>query len=85
MCSIRCGGALLDPRGVDDTGLSGYHFGIDVIDDRHLGRVRACQPAKDDRPRPCAMQQLQVGHFSDCHVSPIVPVRAYVKAGEQIG
>lgn len=29
-------GAFLDPRGVDDTGLSGYHFGIDVsINDRH--------------------------------------------------
>ncbi len=29
-------GSFLDPRGKDDTGLSGYHFGIDVsIDDRH--------------------------------------------------
>src|SRR5450756_1565518 len=29
-------GSFLDPRGTDDTGLSGYHFGIDIsIDDRH--------------------------------------------------
>ena len=93
-------GAFLDPRGVDDTGLSGYHFGIDVsIDDRHpqtgapagfSHRVYAVESGhvslpKNDRRRPCAMRRLQVGHFSYWHVSATVPVRAYVKAGQQIG
>ena len=31
------------------------------------------------------MRRLQVGHFSYWHVSPTVPVRAYVTAGQQIG
>ena len=93
-------GAFLDPRGVDDTGLSGYHFGIDVsVDDRHreVGapagfshRVYAVESGRvseppADRTRPCLARRLQVGHFAYWHVSPVVAARAYVKAGEQIG
>ena len=93
-------GAFLDPRGVDDTGLSGYHFGIDVsIDDRHpeagapaglSHRVYAVESGRVSEPprdgtRPCADRRLQVGHFAYWHVSPIVAARGYVKAGEQIG
>ncbi len=93
-------GAFLDPRGLDDTGLSGYHFGIDVsIDDRHpeagappgfSHRVYAVEsgrvsiPPKDAAKR-CPDRRLQVGHFAYWHVSPIVAVRGYVKAGQQIG
>ena len=93
-------GAFLDPRGVDDTGLSGYHFGIDVsIDDRHAEagapagfshRVYAVESGRVSEPpgvrtRPCIARRLQVGHFAYWHVSPVVAARAYVKAGEQIG
>jgi hypothetical protein len=93
-------GAFLDPRGLDDTGLSGYHFGIDVsIDDRHpeagapagfSHRVYAVESGRvsippKDATRPCADRRLQVGHFAYWHVSPIVAVRGYVKAGQQIG
>ena len=93
-------GAFLDPRGLDDTGLSGYHFGIDVsIDDRHpeagapagfSHRVYVVESGRVSelprtRTRPCADRRLQVGHFAYWHVSPIVAARAYVKAGEQIG
>ena len=93
-------GAFLDPRGVDDTGLSGYHFGIDVsIDDRHpeagapaglSHRVYAVESGhvsepKGDQTRPCLARRLQVGHFAYWHVSPVVAARAYVKAGQQIG
>jgi hypothetical protein len=93
-------GAFLDPRGADDTGLSGYHFGIDVsIDDRRpeagapkgfSHRVYAIEsghvsvPAADNT-RPCAARRLQVGHFAYWHVSPVVRLRATVKAGQQIG
>jgi hypothetical protein len=93
-------GAFLDPRGVDDTGLSGYHFGIDVsIDDRHpeagaptglSHRVYAVESGHVSEPpadptRPCLARRLQVGHFAYWHVSPVVAARAYVKAGQQIG
>jgi hypothetical protein len=93
-------GAFLDPRGIDDTGLSGYHFGIDVsIDDRHPGagapagfshRVYAVESGRASEPpreqtRPCLARRLQVGHFAYWHVSPVVAARAYVKAGQQIG
>ena len=93
-------GAFLDPRGVDDTGLSGYHFGIDVsIDDRHpeagapagfSHRVYAVESGRVSEPsgvrtRSCSARRLQVGHFAYWHVSPVVAARAYVKAGEQIG
>ena len=93
-------GAFLDPRGLDDTGLSGYHFGIDVsVDDRHpeagapaglshrvyaVESGRVSEPSRD-RTRPCATRRLQVGHFAYWHVSPVVAVRGYVKAGQQIG
>ena len=93
-------GAFLDPRGLDDTGLSGYHFGIDVsIDDRHpeaaapagfSHRVYAVESGRVSEPsgvraRSCSVRRLQVGHFAYWHVSPTVAARAYVKAGEQIG
>ena len=93
-------GAFLDPRGLDDTGLSGYHFGIDVsVDDRHpeagapaglSHRVYAVESGRvsepqADRTRSCATRRLQVGHFAYWHVSPVVAARAYVTAGEQIG
>jgi hypothetical protein len=93
-------GAFLDPRGVDDTGLSGYHFGIDVsVDDRHAEagapagmshRVYAVESGRvsepqGDQTRPCLARRLQVGHFDYWHVSPTVAGRAYVRAGEQIG
>ena len=93
-------GAFLDPRGLDDTGLSGYHFGIDVsVDDRHpesgapaglshrvyaVESGRVSEPPKDTT-RPCADRRIQVGHFAYWHVSPVVAARGYVKAGEQIG
>jgi hypothetical protein len=93
-------GSFLDPRGVDDTGLSGYHFGIDVsIDDRRpeVGappglsrRVYALESGhvsvpRRDRSRPCAARRLEVGHFAYWHVSATVAARAYVRAGQQIG
>ena len=93
-------GAFLDPRGPDDTGLSGYHFGIDVsIDDRHPDaaapaglshQVYAVESGRVSEPsgvrtRSCSARRLQVGHFAYWHVSPTVAARAYVKAGKQIG
>ena len=67
-------GAFLDPRGLDDTGLSGYHFGIDVsIDDRHpeagaptglSHRVYAVESGRVSEPsgdltRACAARRLR--------------------------
>lgn len=93
-------GSFLDPRGVDDTGTSGYHFGVDVsVDDRHPDRrapvgashaVYAVESGTVDRPsrdlaRACISRRLEVGHFDYWHVSPIVAQGQHVRAGEQIG
>ena len=93
-------GAFLDPRGQDDTGLSGYHFGVDIsIDDRapepaapqgRSHRIYAVESGHvsippGDTARPCAARRLQVGHFAYWHVAPTVRPRAYVRAGTQIG
>jgi hypothetical protein len=93
-------GSFLDPRGVDDTGTSGYHFGIDVsVDDRHPDpsapkgmshAVYALESGTVDRPnrdlaRACLSRRLEVGHFDYWHVSPIVSQGQHVRAGEQIG
>ncbi len=92
-------GAFVDPRGADDNGLSGYHFGIDInVDDAHpdagapaglshavyaLDAGVAAAPANVGRRR-CVNRRLDVGHFSYWHVSPIVPAGHTVRAGEQI-
>lgn len=93
-------GSFLDPRGVDDTGTSGYHFGIDIsVDDRKpeagapkgfSHAVYAVESGTVDRPngdlsRACLARRLEVGHFDYWHVSPIVAPRQHVRAGQQIG
>jgi hypothetical protein len=85
---------FLDPRGVDDTGLSGYHFGIDVsIDDRHpeagapaglSHRVYAVESGRVSEPTG-DQTRPRLG-ASPIGTSPrSVASRAYVKAGQQIG
>jgi hypothetical protein len=93
-------GSFLDPRGKDDTGLSGYHFGIDIsVDDQHpepgappllSHRVYALESGTVSTPanilaKPCLDQRLEIGHFAYWHVSPIVRARQHVLAGQQIG
>jgi hypothetical protein len=93
-------GSFLDPRGVDDTGTSGYHFGIDVsVDDRHPDpgappglshRVYAVESgvvkdATNPALRSCLSRRLDVGHFSYWHVSPTVHDGQQVRAREPIG
>ena len=93
-------GSFLDPRGLDDTGLSGYHFGIDIsIDDQHpergapphlSHRVYAVESGVVDQPshnaaHPCLDRRLEIGHFDYWHVSPIVRQGQKVAAGQQIG
>ncbi len=93
-------GSFLDPRGVDDTGTSGYHFGVDVsVDDRKPDRgapkglshaVYAMESGYVDRPsgdmtRACISRRLEVGHFDYWHVSPIVGQGQRIRAGQQIG
>ena len=93
-------GSFLDPRGHDDTGLSGYHFGIDInVDDQHpepgappllSHRVYALESGRVSTPanglaRPCLDRRLEVGHFAYWHVSPIVSAGQFVHAGQQIG
>jgi hypothetical protein len=93
-------GSFLDPRGLDDTGLSGYHFGIDIsIDDRHpepgaprslSHRIYAVESGVVDQPshnlaHPCLYRRMEIGHFDYWHVSPIVRQGERVTAGEQIG
>ena len=93
-------GSFIDPRGTDDNGLSGYHFGIDVnVDDRRPDRgapaglshrVYALDAGAATMPtnigaRRCVNRRLDVGHFSYWHVSPIVPAGARIRAGQQIG
>ena len=93
-------GSFIDPRGKDDTGLSGYHFGIDIsVDDHHPDpgappllshRVYALESGTVSMPanelvHPCLDRRIEVGHFAYWHVSPVVSVRQYVRAGVQIG
>jgi hypothetical protein len=93
-------GAFIDPRGADDNGLSGYHFGIDVnVDDarpdagapRELShRVYALDAGVASMPahvqgRRCVNRRVDAGHFSYWHVSPTVAAGAHVRAGQQIG
>jgi hypothetical protein len=92
-------GSFLDPRGLDDTGLSGYHFGIDVsIDDRDpeagappgmSHRIYALESGHVSAPhtqaRACAARRIQVGHFAYWHVTPTVTARTFVNAGQPIG
>ena len=93
-------GSFIDPRGADDNGLSGYHFGIDVnVDDRHPDpgapgglshRVYALDSGVATMPanvagRRCINRRVEAGHFSYWHVSPIVAAGARVRAGQQIG
>jgi hypothetical protein len=92
--------SFLDPRGLDENGLAGYHFGIDIsVNDRRPGpgasgpfshRVYAVESGMTDvRKRvdsaPCADRRLAVGHFAYWHVSPTVPDNVWVHAGDAIG
>ncbi len=93
-------GSFLDPRGRDDTGTSGYHFGIDVsVEDAQpeagapallSHRVYAVESGTVSEPadnlfRPCLDRRLEIGHFSYWHVSPIGSHGRHVQAGQQIG
>ncbi len=93
-------GSFLDPRGSDDDGLSGYHFGIDInVDDAtpdpgapagYSHRVYALESGVVSTPRnvnarKCLNRHVDVGHFSYWHVAPLYPARTRIKAGEQIG
>jgi hypothetical protein len=92
-------GSFLDPRGVDDSGLAGYHFGIDVnVDDAHREagapaglshRVYAMESGIahvfHGARYACANRRLEVGHFSYWHVSSTVRTGQAVKAGTPIG
>jgi hypothetical protein len=93
-------GSFLDPRGIDDTGTSGYHFGVDVsVDDRKpepgapkgfSHAIYAVESGSVDRPngdatRACISRRLEVGHFDYWHVSPTVAQGQQVRAGQQIG
>ena len=93
-------GSFLDPRGVDDTGLSGYHFGVDIsVDDRHpqagappglSHRVYAVESgyatfSADVMSHRCLNRRLEVGHFDYWHVSPTVHDHQHIAPGEQIG
>jgi hypothetical protein len=92
-------GAFIDPRGQDDNGLSGYHFGIDInVDDLHPDpgapfglshRVYALDAGVVSAPanvaaRSCVNRRMDVGHFSYWHVSPVVAAGSRVRAGQQI-
>ncbi len=92
-------GAFIDPRGTDDNGLSGYHFGIDInVDDTRpdagaptglshrvysLDSGHAAEPASV-QSRRCVNRRVEVGHFSYWHVTPIIPKGQFVRAGQQI-
>jgi hypothetical protein len=93
-------GAFIDPRGADDNGLSGYHFGIDInVDDAHpdagaphglshavyaLDAGWVSTPAGNAGKR-CLDQRIEVGQFAYWHVSSILPQGRRVRAGQQIG
>ncbi len=93
-------GSFIDPRGADDNGLSGYHFGVDVnVDDAHpeagapaglSHRVYALDAGVATEPanvpsRRCVNRRVEAGHFSYWHVSPTVVAGQKVRAGQQIG
>ncbi len=93
-------GSFIDPRGADDNGLSGYHFGIDInVDDAHpesgaptelSHRVYALDAGVASAPvnvlgRRCVNRRVDAGHFSYWHVSPTVTAGQRVRAGQQIG
>jgi hypothetical protein len=92
-------GSFLDPRGIDENGLAGYHFGVDVnVDDAHpqrgaptglSHRVYAMESGVAHIVHgtrfACANRRLDVGHFSYWHVSPTVRMGQVVKAGTPIG
>jgi hypothetical protein len=93
-------GSFLDPRGKDDTGLSGYHFGIDIsVDERHpeagapgsfSQRVYAVESGvasvrASTFASRCFNRRVEVGHFAYWHVSPTVTAGQRVKAGQPIG
>jgi hypothetical protein len=93
-------GSFIDPRGADDNGLSGYHFGIDInVDDQHpeagaptglSHRVYALDAGVVSAPanvlsRRCVNRRVDAGHFSYWHVSPTVAPGQQVRAGQQIG
>ena len=90
-------GSFLDPRGFDDDGLSGYHFGIDInVDERHPDagapnglshRVYALDsgPARVRTAAACGKRHVEVGHFSYWHTTAIVRPGQIVRAGQQIG
>jgi hypothetical protein len=93
--------SFLDPRGLGENGLAGYHFGIDIsVDDRHPDpgapsslfshRVYAVENGlthvrKRVDSAPCPDRLLAVGHFAYLHVSPTVPDKIWVHAGDPIG
>jgi hypothetical protein len=90
-------GPFADPRGPDENGLAGYHFGIDVnVDDERPNpgappglshRVYALDSgiAFVHAPRACIHGKVDVGHFEYWHVYPTVRIRQFVRAGQQIG
>lgn len=90
-------GSFAEPRGPDENGLAGYHFGIDVnVDDGHPDpgaprglshRVYALDSgvAFVRTPHPCQDRRVGVGHFEYWHVSPTVSEHQLVRAGQQIG
>jgi hypothetical protein len=93
--------SFLDPRGLGRSGLAGYHFGIDIsVDDRRPDpgapsslfshRVYAVETGttfvrKRVDSVPCSDRALSVGHFAYLHVSPTVPDKIWVHAGDPIG
>jgi poly(3-hydroxybutyrate) depolymerase len=92
-------GSFLDPRGPDNDGLAGYHFGVDVnVDDRHpergaprgmSHRVYAVESGRvhiERLPRtPCGSRRLEIGHFAYWHTSTTVREGQRIRAGQQIG
>jgi hypothetical protein len=93
-------GSFLDPRGQDENGLAGYHFGIDVnVDDRSpekgapaglSHRVYAVDGGTVNSvhgaaKHTCPNRRLDVGHFSYWHVSPVVAAGARIRPGQLIG
>jgi hypothetical protein len=92
-------GSFLDPRGIDENGLAGYHFGIDVnVNDLQpepgapTGLSHRVYAMEGGAARivhgtryACANRRLEVGHFSYWHVAPTVPPGAAVRAGTPIG
>jgi hypothetical protein len=92
-------GAFIDPRGPDDNGLSGYHFGIDInVDDANPSpgapnglshRVYAldagiAREPPNEQSRRCVNRRIEAGHFAYWHVSPVVAAGQRVQAGQQI-